>query len=72
ADHLIHAWDLAAATNADTALDEDLVAEVAAWFADREQLYRSGGAVGAAVDNGDGAQARLLGAFGRSATWTPR
>ena len=36
ADHLVHAWDLAVATGGDTRLDPHLVAEVAAWFAERE------------------------------------
>ena len=45
ADHLIHGWDLAAATGQDRALDADLVDAVGAWFADREELYRSGGAI---------------------------
>ncbi len=45
ADHLIHGWDLAAATGGDTDLDPDLVADVAAWFAEREDSYRSAGAV---------------------------
>ena len=43
ADHLIHGWDLAAATGGDTQLDEELVAELAPWFADREELYRRPG-----------------------------
>ena len=43
ADHLIHAWDLAAATGGDTALDPELVAAVAPWFAEREELYRGAG-----------------------------
>ena len=43
ADHVIHGWDLAAATGGDRALDPDLVAEVGAWFAEREDLYRQAG-----------------------------
>ncbi len=50
ADHLVHAWDLAAATGQDRSLDAELVAEVAAWFAEREELYRGAGAVGARVE----------------------
>ncbi len=67
ADHLIHGWDLARAIGADDRLDPDLVDACAAWFADREAMYRSGGAVGARVDvpNDADAQTRLLAAFGR-------
>ena len=50
ADHLIHGWDLAVATGGDTALDPELVAAVAAWFADREELYRGAGVVAARVE----------------------
>ena len=72
-DHLVHAWDLAAATGGDRALDPEVVAEVATWFAEREQLYRAGGAIGARVDadaSGD-PQSELLAAAGRDPGWTP-
>ena len=42
-----------------------MVAEVAAWFKDREELYRGGGAIGAAVDGFSDPAEALLGAFGR-------
>jgi hypothetical protein len=71
ADHLVHAWDLAAATGGDTHLDEDLVADVATWFAEREDTYRSVGAVGPRVDAGGSPQADLLAAAGRDVAWTP-
>ncbi|QWZ06579.1 TIGR03086 family protein [Nocardioides panacis] len=72
ADHLIHAWDLAAATGQDRTLDADLVDEVATWFVDREEIYRGAGFVGARVDGAaDDPQARLLAAGGRDAAWTP-
>lgn len=71
ADHLVHAWDLAAATSGDTTLDPDLVDGVAAWFAEREEIYRSAGAIGPRTDDDGDPQARLLAAFGRSAAWTP-
>ncbi len=73
ADHLIHAWDLAAATDGETALDPELVAVVAAWFTDREELYRGAGAIGPRVDGAfdDDPRAALLAAFGRDANWTP-
>lgn len=72
ADHLIHRWDLAAATGQDRAMDAELVAAVGAWFAQREQLYRSGGAIGArpASATGGSPSADLLIAFGRNPTWT--
>ena len=56
ADHLIHGWDLAVATGGDPRLDPALVAEVAAWFAEREDLYRAAGVVGPrAASHGDAA-----------------
>ena len=54
ADHLIHGWDLAAATGRDRTLDPGLVAEVAAWFVGTEVAYRSGGAVGPRMPSGAG------------------
>jgi uncharacterized protein (TIGR03086 family) len=66
ADYLIHSWDLAKATGGDTTLDADLVGEVAAWFADREDLYRSGGAIGPRTEAGGDPQSDLLSAFGRT------
>ncbi len=69
ADHLVHAWDLAAATYGDTRFDPHLVTEVAAWFADREELYRAGGAIGPRGSLTGDAQHDLLAAFGRSAGW---
>jgi uncharacterized protein (TIGR03086 family) len=67
ADHLIHSWDLAVATHQDLSLDPELVHEVGAWFAEREELYRAAGAVGPAVAGDGDPQAALLGAFGRVA-----
>ena len=71
ADHLIHGWDLAVAIGADPRLDPDLVREVAIWFAEREELYRSAGVVGPRADAGGTPQANLLGAFGRRPEWNP-
>jgi uncharacterized protein (TIGR03086 family) len=73
ADHLIHAWDLAAATDGETALDPELVAAVAEWFSDREELYRGAGAIGPRVEGAfdDDPRAALLAAFGRDPNWTP-
>ena len=72
ADHLIHAWDLAAAAGGDTPLDPELVDALAAWFADREELYRAGGVTGPrVVTDSDDPTAQLLAAFGRDAGWSP-
>ena len=72
ADHLIHSWDLAAATGQDRTLDAELVAAVAGWFAEREELYRGAGMVAPRLDTtSDDAQTQLLAAGGRDAGWTP-
>lgn len=72
ADHLIHAWDLAAATGGETGLDPELVAQVASWFADREELYRGAGMIGPRVEGSfaDDPRAALLAGFGRDPDWT--
>jgi len=69
ADHLVHGWDLAAATGQDRALDADLVDAVGTWFQGMEELYRGAGAIGPRVGAGGDAQTELLAAFGRDATW---
>lgn len=69
ADHLIHSWDLAAATGQSRQLDPDTVAGVAAWFAEHEQPYRDGGAIGPRVETADDPQSQLLGGFGRDPSW---
>lgn len=66
ADYLVHSWDLAAATGGDTTLDAEIVADVAAWFAEREELYRSAGAIGPRGEGGGDPQSDLLVAFGRT------
>ena len=71
ADHLVHAWDLAAATGGDTRLDPALVHAVAAWFAEREELYRSVGVVGQRAALTGDAQVDLLATFGRDDRWGP-
>ncbi len=71
ADHLIHGWDLAAAIGGDTDLDEDLVAAVAEWYAEREEIYRSAGMVAERVPGQGDPQSELLGRFGRDARWSP-
>jgi uncharacterized protein (TIGR03086 family) len=71
ADHLIHGWDLAAATDGETGLDADLVPAIAAWFDGNEETYRGMGAVAARRPSSDDAQQDLLARFGRDATWGP-
>lgn len=71
ADHLIHGWDLAAAVGGTTALDDELVAAVAVWFADREEMYRAAGIVAARPDGTASTAAdELLAAFGRDPGWS--
>jgi uncharacterized protein (TIGR03086 family) len=71
ADHLVHAWDLAVATGADRDLDAELVEAVAGWFAEREEIYRSVGVVGARpAEGGPDAQSQLIAAFGRDPGWS--
>ncbi|MEV4260877.1 TIGR03086 family metal-binding protein [Kribbella sp. NPDC049584] len=71
ADHLIHGWDLAVAIGARPRLDADLVDEITPWFAEREQIYRSAGAVGAHLEGFTAPADELLAAFGRDPRWTP-
>ena len=71
ADHLIHGWDLAAATGGDTFMDPELVAEVGAWFVGREASYRGSGAIGPRASTAGDPQSDLLAAFGRSSQWGP-
>lgn len=71
ADHLIHAWDLAAATGGDTHLDPKLVDEVSRWFVQREDGYRTAGRIGARIGTSGEAQHDLLAEFGRDSRWGP-
>lgn len=68
ADHLIHAWDLARGLGVDTTLDADSVSAVLTWFTDREDAYRSSGAIGPRVSLPAGASAQddLLARYGRT------
>ena len=70
ADHLVHGWDLAAATGQDRVLDAELVAEMAGWIGEREALYRSAGVIGPRPGAGADPQSELLAAFGRDAEWS--
>jgi uncharacterized protein (TIGR03086 family) len=69
ADHLIHGWDVAVATGGAARLEPHLVAEVAAWFAQREDAYRAGGAIGPRPAAYADPQDDLLAAFGRDPRW---
>ncbi len=69
ADHLVHGWDLAAATGQDRTLDAELVSAVGEWFRGMEEMYRGAGAIGPRLDAGGDAQTELLAAFGRDASW---
>lgn len=69
ADHLVHGWDLAVALGDAPRLDSALVSEVAAWFADREEIYRTVGAVGPRSGTYDDAQDQLIAGFGRDPGW---
>lgn len=69
ADHLVHGWDLAVALGDTPRLDSALVSEVAAWFADREEIYRTVGAVGPRSGTYDDAQDELIAGFGRDPAW---
>jgi uncharacterized protein (TIGR03086 family) len=71
ADHLIHGWDLAAATGGDTSMDPALVAEVGAWFAEREATYRDAGVVGPRTSGAGDPASDLLARFGRISQWGP-
>lgn len=72
ADHLVHAWDLAAAIGADRRLDAGAVHACAQWFTEREDVYRQSGAIGSRADLPEtaGEQDRLIAAFGRDPDWS--
>jgi uncharacterized protein (TIGR03086 family) len=71
ADHLVHGWDLAVATGAPPRMDAEVVDEVATWFAQREVIYRSAGAIGEHVEGFDEPADALIAAFGRNPRWSP-
>jgi uncharacterized protein (TIGR03086 family) len=73
ADHVIHGWDLAAATGGDRRFGPELVEGLAAWFVEREELFRSSGAIAERPPDGGSSnpQDRLLEAFGRRPRWAP-
>jgi uncharacterized protein (TIGR03086 family) len=69
ADHLIHGWDLARATEGDDKLDPELVDACIEWFKAVEEAYRAAGAIGPRPDIPEEAdpQTTLLAMFGREA-----
>jgi uncharacterized protein (TIGR03086 family) len=71
ADHLVHGWDLAVSVGGSPRLDTEVVAGVAEWFAEREEIYRSVGAVGPRTGAHDDPQDDLIAGFGRDPAWTP-
>jgi uncharacterized protein (TIGR03086 family) len=71
ADHLVHGWDLAVATEGDTRMDPQLVHAIAVWFEDREDAYRKSGAISPRLQLAGDAQHDLLAGFGRDASWGP-
>ncbi|MEU8224653.1 TIGR03086 family metal-binding protein [Kribbella sp. NPDC048915] len=71
ADHLVHGWDLAVATGALPRMDAEIVDEVAKWFAQREDIYRSAGMIGAHLEGFTDPAEALLAAFGRDPRWSP-
>jgi uncharacterized protein (TIGR03086 family) len=71
ADHLVHGWDLAVAIGATPRLDPELVREVAGWFAEREETYRSFGMIGEPLVGFTDPADALLGSFGRDPAWKP-
>ena len=69
ADHLVHAWDLARALGTDETLDAEAVEALLAWYVEEtEALYHRIEVIGPRVEvpAGSGAQAELLGRFGRT------
>ena len=70
ADHLVHGWDLAAATGMNRIMDPELVSVVQAWFAPQEEAWRAAGAIGPRVEvDGDDPQSELLSVYGRDPNW---
>jgi uncharacterized protein (TIGR03086 family) len=69
ADHLVHAWDLAVATDGDASLPPTLVREVADWFEEHRPAYRAAGLVAHPYPGLPGSQDELIGAFGRRPAW---
>lgn len=71
ADHLIHAWDLASAINAERKLPDDLVEACYKFFQQEAENWRAGGAFAQAVVVPEDAslQDKLLALTGRDPAW---
>nr|MDT0656820.1 TIGR03086 family metal-binding protein [Micromonospora sp. DSM 115978] len=71
AEHLVHGWDLAVALGSPPRLAPAAVHQCAVWFAQRDEMYRSGGLTDAGVPVPADAneQDRLIAAFGRDPGW---
>lgn len=69
ADHLVHGWDLAAATGQARDLDPELVAAVTEWFRPNEDMVRSAGVIAERQGSSDDPQTDLLAGYGRKADW---
>jgi uncharacterized protein (TIGR03086 family) len=69
ADHLIHAWDLAKATNGEVNLESELMDYVYNWAKPIEEALKGSGAYGETIEPGPDAdmQTTLLAVFGRRA-----
>lgn len=69
ADHVIHGWDLAEATNGEVNLEPELMGYVYAWAAPIEDLLKSSGSYGEKVQAAQDSdlQTKLLAVFGRRA-----
>ncbi len=70
ADHLIHGWDLAAATGMHRTMEPELVAVVSNWFASQEEMFRSVGVIGPRTEAGGDPESDLLAAYGRDSNWS--
>ena len=70
ADHVVHVWDLSAATGGAYPMEADLVDECTRWFERHEDEYRAAGVIGnRPTELPDGGLARLLVMFGREPNW---
>ena len=69
ADHLIHAWDLAAATGQSRDMDTEVVTAVAQWFAPNEDMVRAAGVIKERQDLTGDPQNDLLAGYGRRSDW---